>query len=61
MIDVLGRLSPNVSVIVATHRPAMLGIVDRLIVVRNGVIAMDGPKSQVLAQLRGSCPTRWCR
>ncbi|MEX2518760.1 MAG: type I secretion system permease/ATPase [Paracoccaceae bacterium] len=52
VIDMLGRLGPDVSVIVATHRPAMLRIVDRLIVVSNGAIAMDGPKSQVLAQLR---------
>lgn len=52
VIDVLGRLGRNVSVIVATHRPAMLRIVDRLIVVNNGAIAMDGPKNQVLAQLR---------
>ncbi len=53
VIDVLGRLGPNVSVIVATHRPAMLRIVDRLVVVSHGAIVMDGPKNQVLAQLRG--------
>jgi len=53
VIDVLGHLDSNVSVIVATHRPAMLRIVDRLIVVSNGAVVMDGPKNQVLAQLRG--------
>lgn len=53
VIDVLGRLGSETSVIVATHRPAMLRIVDRLIVVSNGAIAMDGPKDKVLAQLRG--------
>lgn len=53
MIDMLGRLGPEKSVIVATHRPAILRIVDRLIVVSNGRIAMDGPKDKVLAQLRG--------
>ncbi len=52
VIHVLGQLGRNISVIVATHRPAMLRIVDRLIVVNNGVIAMDGPKDQVLNQLR---------
>lgn len=52
VIDVLGRLGRDVSVIVATHRPAMLRIVDRLIVVSNGVVVMDGPKNEVLAQLR---------
>lgn len=52
VIDMLGRLDRDTSVIVATHRPALLRIVDRLIVVNNGVIAMDGPKDQVLAGLR---------
>ncbi|MFL1483067.1 type I secretion system permease/ATPase [Marinobacter sp. LN3S78] len=54
VIDVLGRLGRNVSVIVATHRPEVLKLVDRLIVVSNGAIAMDGPKDQVLAQLRSA-------
>lgn len=53
VIDVLGRLGRDVSVIVATHRPALLRIVDRLVVVGNGAIVMDGPKNEVLAQLRG--------
>jgi ATP-binding cassette subfamily C protein LapB len=53
VIDMLGRLGGDVSVIMATHRPALLRIVDRLIVVSNGAIAMDGPKNEVLAQLRG--------
>lgn len=52
VIDVLGGLGRDTTVIVATHRPAMLRIVDRLIVVSNGAIAMDGPKTEVLAQLR---------
>nr|WP_309501912.1 type I secretion system permease/ATPase [uncultured Roseovarius sp.] len=52
IIEMLGQLGRDVSVIVATHRPAVLRIVDRLIVVSNGRIAMDGPKDQVLAQLR---------
>ncbi|WP_306154320.1 type I secretion system permease/ATPase [Roseovarius sp. MMSF_3281] len=54
MIDILGKVGRDVSVIVATHRPAVLRIVDRLIVVNNGCIAMDGPKDKVLAQLRGA-------
>lgn len=52
VIEVLSRLAPSVSVIVATHRPAMLRIVDRLIVVSNGAIAMDGAKNDVLQKLR---------
>ncbi|QDY69417.1 type I secretion system permease/ATPase [Qingshengfaniella alkalisoli] len=52
VIEMLSGLEAEVSVIVATHRPAVLRMVDRLIVVSNGTIAMDGPKEQVLAQLR---------
>lgn len=52
VIDMLGQLPREVSVIVATHRPALLRIVDRLIVVSHGKIVMDGPKDAVLAQLR---------
>ncbi|MEC9368809.1 MAG: type I secretion system permease/ATPase [Pseudomonadota bacterium] len=40
------------TVIVATHRMAMLAIVDRLIVVDDGRVKADGPKDQVLKQLR---------
>lgn len=54
VIDVLARLGSDVSVIVATHRPALLRIADRLIVVSNGAIAMDGPKNEVLARLRAA-------
>ncbi|CDZ76027.1 RTX-I toxin determinant B [Legionella massiliensis] len=36
--------------IVATHRMAMLSIVDRIIVVNEGQIIMDGPKEKILAQ-----------
>lgn len=52
VIAMLAGLERDVSVIVATHRPAVLRMVDRLIVVSNGAVVADGPKDQVLAQLR---------
>ncbi|WP_116086440.1 type I secretion system permease/ATPase [Tropicimonas sp. IMCC34011] len=52
VIDLLSRLDPAVSVIIATHRPAVLRMASRLIVVSNGAILLDGPKDEVLAQLR---------
>jgi len=52
VIDMLAQLGHDCTVIVATHRPAVLRMVDRLIVVSNGAIALDGPKDQVLARMR---------
>jgi len=45
--------SAEKTVIVATHRMRVLELVDRLIVVENGVIAMDEPKDIGLKRLRG--------
>jgi ATP-binding cassette subfamily C protein LapB len=36
--------------IVATHRRAVLELVDRIIVVNDGKIVMDGPRDQILNQ-----------
>ena len=41
------------TLVVVTHRPALLEVVDRVIVVEAGRILADGPKSQVLAMLAG--------
>jgi ATP-binding cassette subfamily C protein LapB len=44
-------LSPDQTLIVSTHRNAMLRIVDRLIVLDQGRIIADGPRDTVLAAL----------
>lgn len=41
------------TLIVATHRMAVLSLVQRIIVVNNGQIVMDGPRDQILSQSRG--------
>jgi ATP-binding cassette subfamily C protein LapB len=41
------------TLIVVTHRPAVLDLVERIVVVDAGRIVMDGPKAQVLAMLAG--------
>jgi ATP-binding cassette subfamily C protein LapB len=46
------------TLIVATHRPALLGLVDRLIVIDNGRIVLDGPKDQVIARLSQPATTK---
>ena len=44
------------TLVMVTHRPAVLALVDRLIVVDGGKVVMDGPKAQVLAALGGGQP-----
>ncbi len=41
------------TLVVATHRRAVLELVDRIIVVNDGKIVMDGPRDQILNQSSG--------
>jgi ATP-binding cassette subfamily C protein LapB len=41
------------TLVVTTNRPGLLDLVDRIVVIDNGRIAMDGPKDKVLATLAG--------
>ena len=45
------------TLIMVTHRPAVLELVTRVLVVDGGKLVMDGPKNQVLAALSGAKPT----
>ena len=45
------------TLIVATHRAPLLGLVDRLIWIENGRIVADGPKAEVLERLNGRGPS----
>ncbi|MBP8144872.1 type I secretion system permease/ATPase [Pseudorhodoferax sp.] len=44
------------SLVVVTHRPAVLELVQRIVVVDGGRIVMDGPRDAVLAALSGAKP-----
>jgi len=44
------------TLVVVTHRPALLDVVDRVVVVDGGRILADGPKAEVLAMLAGQKP-----
>ena len=51
-IDKLGRaIGPDQTLVVSTHRNAMLNLVDRLIVLDQGRVIADGPKDSVLGAL----------
>jgi ATP-binding cassette subfamily C protein LapB len=45
-------LEPEQTLIVSTHRHALLRIVDRLIVIDQGVVLADGPRDDIIGQLQ---------
>nr|WP_239649993.1 ATP-binding cassette domain-containing protein [Methylocucumis oryzae] len=44
------------TVIVITHRLGVLGLVDRIMVLAEGVLVLDGPRDEVLAKLNQQRP-----
>ncbi|MCF7506990.1 MULTISPECIES: type I secretion system permease/ATPase [Vibrio] len=48
----LNQLLPSETLILITHKTSMLDIVDRVIVMEKGSIIADGPKAQVLSDLK---------
>ncbi|OBS99702.1 ABC transporter [Vibrio tasmaniensis] len=48
----LSQLLPRETLILITHKTSMLDIVDRVIVMEKGSIIADGPKAQVLSDLK---------
>lgn len=47
----LSQWLKNKTLVVVTHRPQVLQLVDRVVVVENGKVVMDGPKESVLKKL----------
>lgn len=45
-------LKPTDTLVMVTHKSELLPLVDRLIVVANGQVVLDGPKDQVIAKLQ---------
>ena len=48
----LGQMKKSETLILITHKTSMLDIVDRVIVMEKGSIIVDGPKQQVLSDLK---------
>jgi len=44
------------TLVMVTHRPAVLELVNRVMVVDSGRVVLDGPKAAVLAALAGQRP-----
>lgn len=51
-IDRLGSITHGKTLVIITHRQAMLAICDRLIVMDQGLILADGPKQEVMNALK---------
>ena len=53
----LQRAAGDCTLVVVTHRPAVLELVQRVVVVDAGRVVMDGPRDKVLAALRAGAAT----
>ncbi|MGB3127240.1 MAG: type I secretion system permease/ATPase, partial [Pseudomonas sp.] len=50
----LQRATEGQTLVVVTHRPSLLGLVDRILVVDDGKVVADGPKDAILAAMSGN-------
>ena len=51
VIQTLAALPTNATMVIATHRRAMLQLVKRVLVVDNGQVILDGPRDKILEKL----------
>ena len=57
-LDRLKALSQgDLTIVVATHRPSLLALVDRLLWIERGRVIADGPRDQVLSNIRSGIRT----
>jgi ATP-binding cassette subfamily C protein LapB len=52
-LEHLKRATEGQAVVVVTHRPSLLALVERIVVVDDGKVVADGPKDKILASLSG--------
>ncbi len=52
-IEHLSRATAGQTLVIVTHRPSLLKLVDRIVVMDDGRVLADGPKDAILAQLAG--------
>ena len=50
----LQRATEGQTLVVVTHRPSVLGLVERIVVVDEGKVVADGPKDVILAAMSGN-------
>ena len=53
---VQGLKAAGRTVFLITHRPGILAVADRILILRDGLVQADGPRDEVLAALRAAQP-----
>ncbi|WP_168046497.1 type I secretion system permease/ATPase [Brevundimonas alba] len=56
MQAILGAAARGASVVIIAHRAGVLARVDRLLMMRDGVVQMEGPREEVLERMRAAAP-----
>jgi len=51
-------IAPEHTVVLVAHKPVLLDIIDRIVVLAPGGIVMDGPRDAVIERLRRNVPTQ---
>lgn len=57
MQRMLSSLTPSATVVFVTHKASLLRLVDRVIVMDQGRVLIDGPRNEVLAKLTSTAPS----
>ena len=58
MIERLRTTTEGRTLLLVTHRMSMLHLVERIIVLEDGRVVVDGPRDEILRQLSGGAPAR---
>lgn len=53
-LQAIARWAANKTLLVVTHRPQVLQIVDRIVVIDGGRVVIDGPRDDVLRHLQNN-------
>ncbi|HYC96623.1 type I secretion system permease/ATPase [Brevundimonas sp.] len=56
MQAILGAAARGAAVVIIAHRAGVLARVDRLLMMRDGVVQMEGPREEVLERMRAAAP-----
>lgn len=56
MQAILGAASRGAAVVIIAHRAGVLARVDRLLMMREGVVQLEGPREEVLEKMRAASP-----